>query len=526
MLHGLAAQENLEKDLEAIDRLWNPPPNPYMHDPVGYVTKEMNEELWSTQKDILESVDANRYTTVKSCHGPGKSFLASRLATWWIAVKPDPFVVTSAPTSHQVRSVLWRYIRRAKKAAGLAGGISQGQVPEWKISGELVAFGRKPADYLDPHEAAAAFQGIHALHVLVILDEGSGIPEWLANACETLITNDFSRLLVIGNPDNPVSWFKNTFKPASGYTQFKIPASATPNFTGEKVSQRLKEQLVSKQWVEERAKRWGKNSPLYRSKVDAEFPDTADDVVFTPRHIEIATINDRSAYALKTRPEDERGGFDVARLGADESVVYTNRSGYCRLQNKWAKLDTMSTVGEFRRLFKERRDLVPTTMVDVVGVGAGVYDRLKELNYPVVPFNGGEKAFDPARYKNRRSEAFWEAREAIEAGLIDIDAEDEDLQAELMEHKYKHTSTGQIQLEPKEDVQARLGRSPDRADAFVLCLQKQASIHTFEELAFGGNSASKYNPQEPPLKPDEFEDLAPGGTEPNDLVGDLLDVQF
>jgi hypothetical protein len=528
---ALQASDNLIRDLEAIDKLWNPPPNPYEHDPVGYITHEMHEELWSMQRDILKSVDQNRYTTVRSCHGPGKSFTASRLCVWWIATRPDPFVVTSAPTSHQVRTILWREIRRAKKKApadDVPGTISQGQVPEWKVNGEVIGFGRKPADYLDENEAAAAFQGIHAQNLLVVLDEGSGIPEWLANACENLITNENSRLLVIGNPDNPISWFKKTFAPGSGFNQFKIAAEDTPNFTGEKVSDALREQLVSQTWVEERKKRWGVNSPLYKAKVLAEFPETADDVVFTPQHIEIAKINDRSALALKTRTEDERAGFDVARLGPDESVVYTNRSGYVRLQHRWSKMDTMKSVGEFRRIWKERVDLAPVTNVDVVGIGAGPYDRLKELGYQVVPFNGGEKAFNAAKFKNRRSEAYWEAREAIELGLVDIDPEDEDLQAELMEHKYKHTSTGQIQLEPKEDVAARLGRSPDRADAFVMSLQRQASIASFVRR----NTTPAEHAQDSGVRTDVRSEQAPAdeifphGGEPNDLVADLDALQF
>jgi hypothetical protein len=533
MTVGLLASDNLVGDLRRIDQMWNPPPNPYENDAAGYITKEMHEELWSKQREILDSVTKNRYTAVRSCHGPGKSFTASRLAVWWIATKADPFVVTSAPTSHQVRTILWREIRRAKKKApnnDVPGNISQGQVPEWKINGEVVAFGRKPADYLDENEAAAAFQGIHAQNLLVILDEGSGIPGWLATACENLITNENGRLLVIGNPDNPVSWFRKCFTPGSGFNQIKIAASDTPAFTGERISQRLAEQLVSKQWVEERVKRWGKNSPLYKAKVDAEFPETADDVVFTPQHIEIAKLNDRSSHAVSVKG---RGGFDVARLGPDECVVYLNRNGYVRLQHKWAKLDTMATVGEFRRIWAERIDLAPVTNVDIVGVGSGPYDRLKELGYQVIPFNGGEKAFNPGKYKNRRSEAFWEAREMIELGLVDIDEEDEDLQAELMEHKYKHTSTGQIQIEPKEDIAARLGRSPDRADAFVMSLQMQASMQSFidsnmtvEEKAAAMGRAAPVTTQHQSDQPIDASDYLPKHNEPNDLVADLSDLQF
>ena len=532
------AADNLILDLQRIDAQWNPPPNPYINDLAGYIRKEMHEELWSKQVEILDSVTKHRYTAVRSCHGPGKSFTASRLAVAWIATRPDPFVVTSAPTSHQVRTILWREIRRAKKKApaqDAPGVISQGQVPEWKVNGEVIGFGRKPADYLDENEAAAAFQGIHAQNLLVVLDEGSGIPGWLATACENLITNENGRLLVIGNPDNPVSWFRKCFAPGSGFNKIKIAAADCPAFTGEKVSQRLAEQLISKTWVEERVKRWGKNSPLYKAKVDAEFPETADDVVFTPQHIEIAKINDRSAYAIKTHPSMERAGFDVARLGPDESVVYTNRNGYVRLQHKWAKMDTMESVGEFRRIWKERIDLAPITNVDVVGIGSGPFDRLKELGYQVIPFNGGEKAFNPGKYANRRTEAYWEAREAIELGLVDIDEEDEDLQAELMEHKYKHTSTGQIQLEKKEDVQARLGRSPDRADAFVMSLQKQASIQSFVEsnmtdaekrAAMGMSPAPVETQHRSDQQATGDFGIYPNLDEPNDLVADLPDLHF
>lgn len=504
------ASENLMLDLQRLDNLWNPPPNPYANNPRGWVHEVLGEETWSAQDTIFESVANNRYTTVKSCHGPGKSYTASRLGSWWIATKEDPFLITSAPTSHQVRSILWREIRRAKLKANMPGKITQGQVPEWKIAGELVGFGRKPADYLDPNEAAAAFQGIHALHVLIILDEGSGIPDWLATACETLVTNENSRILVIGNPDNPVSWFAKTHRPGSGYNRITITAFDTPAFTGEYVSERLSNLLTSKIWVEERKKRWGETSPLYISKVKAEFPQVTDDTVFTPYMIEIAKATDLSA-----NHEEPRNGFDVARLGADECVVYQNRGGYVRLLKKWGKLDLMATVGEFRRINKNDVALTPTTVVDVVGVGAGVFDRLRELDYDVAAFNGGEKALNPAKYKNRRTEAYWEAAEMCEAGLIDMDEADEDLQAELLEHHYVTNSVGQIQLEPKEDIAQRLGRSPDRADAFVMSLQNTATLKKFAQ----GLAQRAMQEQ---VQTSEYK----RPNEPQDLVSDLMDVKL
>jgi len=513
---------NVIADLEELDALWNPPENPYHNDPIAWVHHEAKQETWSKQNEIYTAVRDHRYTAVKSCHGPGKSFTAANVVAWWLATKRDPFVVTSAPTSHQVRTILWREIRRAKKNADMPGKITQGQVPEWRISEELVAFGRKPADYLDPVAASAAFQGIHAAHLLVVLDEGSGIPDWLAQACETLITNETSRLLIIGNPDNPLSYFAKAFKPASGFHTITISAFDTPAFTGEHVSTDLAQRLTSKLWVEERVKRWGVGSPLYTSKVLAEFPDITDDTVFTPMMMAGAIANDRSRQAVDN---PGRYGFDVARLGADESVIYHNRGGYIRKVAKWSKTDTMETVGRYRRLLTgQEPQNTPPVVVDVNGLGAGVYDRLRELHYPAIPFNGGERAHNPLKYRNRRAEAYWEARELFEEGLIDIEELDEDLMAELLEVHFKPNSTGQIQIESKEDITQRLGRSPDRADAFVMSMQQTAILTPY----------TNQNPQKThkiAQKPTDFHPETPDSdmfdpTEPQDLVGDLMDIDF
>jgi hypothetical protein len=79
-------------------------------------------------------------------------------------------VVTTAPTTPQVEAILWRYMGNAHKKADLPGRITLDA--KWYIGNELVAYGRKPADY-DP----AAFQGIHARYVLVIIDESRRRPE-------------------------------------------------------------------------------------------------------------------------------------------------------------------------------------------------------------------------------------------------------------------------------------------------------------------------------------------------------------
>ena len=121
----------------------------------------------------------------------------------------------------QVEAILWRYMGNAHKKAGLPGRITLDA--KWYIGNELVAYGRKPADY-DP----AAFQGIHARYVLVIIDEAGGVPKSIFDAVDALATNSNARVVAVGNPDDPASHFATICKPGSGWHVETISAFDTP----------------------------------------------------------------------------------------------------------------------------------------------------------------------------------------------------------------------------------------------------------------------------------------------------------
>src|SRR5215212_7627460 len=106
--------------------LLDPPENPYVRDPVGWVTESLGECWWSGQRRMAQSVVENRYSAFKAAHDVSKSHTMSRLALWWIKVHPpgEAFVVTTAPTTPQVEAILWRYMGNAHKKAGLAGRIT------------------------------------------------------------------------------------------------------------------------------------------------------------------------------------------------------------------------------------------------------------------------------------------------------------------------------------------------------------------------------------------------------------------
>lgn len=439
-----------------------PEPAPYLRDPEVWVREVLGEHLWSKQIEIMQSVVDNKYTAVKACHGPGKSFVAARTGCWWLNVHKlgDAFLVTTAPSWPQVSAILWREMRRAHRVGNLPGRITlecQWYMGEGRSDEELIAMGRKPADY-NEH----AFQGLHARYILIILDEACGIPMSLWTAVRTLATNDNARILAIGNPDDPGSEFANVCKPGSDWNVISIPAFDTPNFTGEYVPPEVAENLVTPGWVEDMKNEWGEESPLYVSKILAEFPDISDEYLFPPSLITKAIQTNIAGLARG------RYGADIARFGRNKSVVYRNREGHIRHVDEWALADTMTTTGKIVNILSQHHELQPVPItVDSVGVGGGVVDRLREQGHNVTPFEGGARAIRPHKFKNRRAEVYWTVRQMMEQGLIDIDESDTKLHAQLGNIKYWFDSSGRVVLETKEEMEERGVQSPDRADAFV-----------------------------------------------------------
>ena len=425
-------------------------------DPVVWIKEVLGETPWSNQQEIAISVRDNRRTAVQSCHDVGKSYIASRLICWWIAAHPpgEAFVVTSAPTFQQVRAILWREIGKAHAKGNLVGYTNE---TEWKIGKELVGFGRKPSDY-----SPTAFQGIHARYVLVVLDEACGIPESLWDAADTLIPNESSRILAIGNPDDPTTEFSKICRPGTDWNKIRISAFDSPNFTGEEVPEEVKDLLISPTWVEEKKKKWGENHPFWQSKVLGLFPQQSATALLPLNLLFEAT---RREVELK---ENERPmlGVDVARFGSDRTVIALRQGGRARIIHNSVGNDTMETAANVRRFIKKYD--VELAAIDTVGVGGGVYDRLSEDGEPVFSMVASGRPRDYVTFANNRAEWYWNLREVLERGELDLDPDDEDLVSELASMQFKIDARGRIIIESKEDMRKRGMNSPDLADAVVL----------------------------------------------------------
>jgi hypothetical protein len=308
----------------------------YSADPARWLTDRLGEEAWSGQRAILNALTDHRYVAVPSAHDLGKSLCASRLACLWLDTHPvgEAFVVTTAPSAAQVSAILWREITRAHGRARdrgrpLLGRVTRAGYPQWHIGDELVAFG--PGD-TDP----AAFQGIHARYLLVILDEAGGIPAALWDAARALVTSKHARMLAIGNPDDPVSEFERVCRPNSGWHVVRLDGLRSPGMNAreledfplvaellaaegvepstELVSEDVADGLVSARWVAEMLQQWCGITPDLLDTLDrAELHTLLRD---RTRSSQIFTVKVRGEFAGKQPGQRHPVGLSAAGDGA------------------------------------------------------------------------------------------------------------------------------------------------------------------------------------------------------------------
>jgi hypothetical protein len=449
--------------------------NALQNDPSYFISHVLGETPWKTQIEILEAVRDNKEVVVASCHAAGKSWISARAVLWFTVSYYMARCVTTAPTFDQVKDILWQEIRRAYASSltPLGGRMLDTRLdigPNW------FATGRATND-------SNRFQGAHSQegHILVVADEAAGIESDIWIGIDGILTSLDSHLLAIGNPTEPSGEFYEMFK-RPGVVKIHISAFDTPNFTafgitiddirsGEwrtKITGPLPAPwLITPDWVADKWQKWGEESPLWISRVLGQFPDISNDTL-----IPLSLITKALERSLPEGTPNSLG-CDIARQGSDETVIIHRTGPVARLHKVTRQEDTMQTTG--RIIAALAATGASEARIDAVGIGAGVFDRLKEQGKPAVEMQSGQAPQDKERFLNARAEWFWGLRERFESGDIDID--DEDLAAQLANIKYKFTSRGQIQIESKDDMKKRGLHSPDKADALMLAF---ASFRTVE----------------------------------------------
>lgn len=431
----------------------------FQDDPELFFNDYLGVDLWEKEKEIVKSIWENRKTTIRSCHGSGKTFTVARSALAFMYSFPPAVVINTAPTARQVQNQFWREFRAAHNRAKvpLGGDLLKTQFnldEDWFAMGFSTSQGAND-DFADK------FQGWHGKNMLFVVDEASGVSEAILEAIDGAMSGGLIvRLVYIGNPTRRTGSFHSSFT-NKGFNKIHISAFDIPNVKEKRV---VVPGLTTHEWVEEMREKYGEDSDVWRVRVLGEFPIHESDTLIGIDTIERAMECDRENYG-----EEEALGVDPARFGTNFSAWVYRKGNFAKIVKKMQSSDLMTVAGETARMLKENKNL--KAYIDIVGLGAGVYDRLKEQNdisSRVFGVNSAQPAKDKEKHKNVRIES-WEA---VKDWLKDANLEKSEEWYQLAQVKYKITSTGQLQLESKEDMEKRGIQSPDVADALALTLSR------------------------------------------------------
>jgi len=201
---------------------------------------------------------------------------------------------------------------------------------------------------------------------------------------------------------------------------------------------------------------------LFRQEYLCDFTASRTDVLIPIDLVLAAQKRFYNEYELRGAPKIL--GVDPARFGDDRSVIIRRQGLQAFAPRVLAKLDNVQLAG---LVAQEIKDFRPDAVFVDAGQGAGVIDVLRSLGYEVteVPFGGA--SLQAGRYRNKRAELWGEMAEWIRHGGA-LPEQETTLANELASAVYDFDEAGKMRLEAKDKIKARLGKSPDLADALAL----------------------------------------------------------
>lgn len=446
----------------------------WMHSPVAWANECLPKvKLAPYQAEVMDALPVRRRVAVRGPHGLGKSFKGALLVNWFATTRDlagaDWKIITTASAWRHLEVYLWPEIH---KWAGRIDFTTLGRAP-YNQRTELLDLRLKLN-----HGAATAvasnqperIEGAHADELLYLLDEAKIIPPETWDSIEGAFsgagsdTTQNAYAFAMSTPGPPSGRFYDIHRRAPGYEDWWVRHVT--------IEEAVKAGRISRQWAEQRRLQWGEDSAVYQNRVRGEFHASDEDSVIPLAWLE-AAIERWHDWDRAGRPSPGGPlwtGVDVGR-GGDESVL-AHRDGWAVWLEGNRRRDTMSQVAALQGI--EGR-----AIVDVIGLGAGVYDRLRELHAKPLAYTGSGKTGvrDRSRkygFVNVRSAAYWNLRELLDPAYDPMLAlPPDDLMISDLTTPTWSITTGtppKYQVEKKEDVVKRLGRSSDRGDSVAMSL--------------------------------------------------------
>jgi len=407
-------------------------------------------KLHKKQSLSIEEVDNAKKigVSIMSGKGVGKDAWCSWMVIWFLSCFPYPKVPCTSVSADQLSKVLWSEISK---------WLTTSLVNDWfvlqndklyfkHIEGagkRWFAFPKTANPKSSVEEQVETLAGLHEKYLMVVVDEGAGVPDAVFDPLEGTLTGICNFILLIFNPTRTKGYaLDSQYKNKDRWITLRWSAEDS--------------EMVDKTIIERTAETYGKDSNPYRIRVLGLPPVTDEETLIHWEWIEESI--ERDIIPLDSDPVIK--SVDCG-AGRDKSVICTRKGGKIYPFKRKVTKDSMELVHWINAdIENDSADLV---FIDVIGIGWGVYGRLKEINKraSIWPIDARSNPIND-KFLNKRAEMFWNLREIFANKLISI-PDDPELKDELGCLKWI-TENKKERLISKKILRKELGHSTDTVD--------------------------------------------------------------
>jgi phage terminase large subunit len=457
----------LSPDILSKLRRWKESPLTFAVECIGMQPSDQQAELF------YAFGQGNKRITVRSGHGTGKdASVGGVIIPWFMITRPYAKVICTAPTARQLSDILWTEISKWLRQSVLSDDfvIQKDKIYYKDAPKEWWVRAVSPSVKASKEEQAETLAGFHGEHLLIVVDEASGVPDPVYTTLEGALTQEDNYVVLIGNMTKNQGYFYDThFHPELSKRWWKLHWDSR------------KSSNVQPGYVEYMKVKYGENSNVFRIRVTGD-PPLEDSTVLIP----LAWAEQCIGNDIEV-PEDEPLylGVDVARYGDDYSIILPRRGNEILPWEKYQSINTITLGGFISQTYQEM--YAEGLAIDEIGVGAGVTDWLSKRNIPgLFGVNVSSESWDITKADRLRDELWLTVREkclnrqysfpdTIPKG--DYVSLGQELANELSSPTYDFNRHGGIVVESKKHMKSRGIASPNIADALCLSEYFNATAH-------------------------------------------------
>jgi hypothetical protein len=415
-------------------------------EPHEVIADKVGRRLEPQTKEILQAVADHDYVSVFSGRGCTKTTALAMLAIWWVWRCRDSRVLATSPKYETLKATLWAEIRKWLIHSRLMDEIEWTSEKIYHVDPEMLSFGQ-PMTAKDKENIS----GFHATHVLYLIDEASNVARDIIDAIMGGMNDPENKIVMAGNPTLASGPFFDTHNKDRKFW-YKLRFSSEHSERKNPV------------WFA-RMQRYPKNSDMYRVYVDGLPPLGNPKAIITLAECQAA--RDREVEAgdyLEMGVDPAREGDDMATIAIRQGMKLLEIRGYAKTKGPELEKLVLTMLREYRRRTKIKGKV--RIKVDDHGIGGPVGDYLAlntADNIEVVPclFNGA----GDEQYYNSASRMWGNMADIIDRVEL---CDDDELLEELSTREWAPGS-GKLKVEQKDVYKKRIGHSPDRADACIMC---------------------------------------------------------